>query len=110
MERDRIGRADDGSPTLIMGARYAPREFAERIWAASGWEELKTETSGVSAGEGLGLMDEEETNAASHELLSARGWTTVGISAARGNKPLTLEFRQHQGTIDAEVTSHWISF
>jgi len=110
MEQDRLGRAEGGSPTMIMGARYTPREFAERIWAAPGWEELKTETSGRSAGEGLNFMDEDDDDIdyASLARFASRGWTMVGISAARANKPLTLEFRQHQGTIDALVISMWL--
>jgi hypothetical protein len=32
-----------------------------------------------------------------------RDWATVGISSARENKPTTLEFRHHNGTVDHNV-------
>lgn len=56
------------------------------------------------------MADQDDQDWAADDKLMSRGWTAVGILMPRGNKPLTLEFRQHQGTTDHIVISWWVKF
>lgn len=100
---------------LLPGKRFTPREFAQRIYATKNFAELKTEISGWSAGEwvreglGVGFANEEASPGVLKGAypLKLREWVTVNISMARDNKPTTIEFRQHHGTMDPETIGWW---
>ncbi|CZR58735.1 uncharacterized protein PAC_08627 [Phialocephala subalpina] len=123
MEREKLAYFEGGKdgPQLLPGKRYNPSEYADLIYACKGFEELKTITSGWSAGEWIGgpNEDDEPTDAPSRTVFKAyyhkggiyeRSWIAVNLSLKRQNKPFTIEFRQHHGTMDPGTIAWWVRF
>lgn len=77
---------------------YTPQEFTNRIYATTSMRGLKAE---VYAGE-----DATPTEA----LNISADWMTVNVSLQRRNKTLTMEFRQHTGTVDPIEIKWWVLF
>lgn len=70
---------------------YTPQIFTRNIYAAKDIEALRVVISG-------------------HRTDKEGRWVTVNLSPARDNKPLTVEFRQHHGTLDAVTIKWWTHF
>lgn len=70
--------------------RYTPQQFTRLIYDAKNVLALKQVLTG----------EDDETAA----------YVTVNISLARDNKPTTIKFRQHHGTIDAVDLKWWVQF
>lgn len=95
---------------LLPGKRFTPREFTQRLYAVKNLEQLKTEISGWSAGEWVsptGDGDKPSIDVKDCYPLGAREWVVVNVSLKRENKPLTIEFRHHHGTIYPETIGWW---
>ena len=78
----------DESNTFI----YTPQEFTQKIYETDHIRRLKRVISGIPT-------KEMQSN-----------FVAVNISRKRPNKPTTIEFRQHRGTIDPEEIKWWVQF
>jgi len=85
------------------GRRFTPIEFTNRIYGMKTMEELKTEMCGFppSGDWGDGIP---------RTVGGYREWVAVNLSVQRANKPATIEFRHHHGTIDPVEIKWWVSF
>ncbi|EKD16210.1 uncharacterized protein L3040_009550 [Drepanopeziza brunnea f. sp. 'multigermtubi'] len=105
MERLRVQLDDTGTQLVTLPLkRYTHGEFADLIYATRSFEELRTATTGWTAGEKYSPDGQPTDN------VLARNWTTVNISMRRENKPTTFEFRHHHGTFDPIVIGWWVKF
>jgi hypothetical protein len=92
--------------TINRGLKYTPQQYAERIYACPSVKHVKKEVWG----------EQNADDPSSVEDMRDWEWEgmksiAVNISLPRGNKkPLTLEFRQHEGTIDPVVIKWWVKF
>lgn len=117
MEHERLTYTDDKKDIqLLPGLRYTPSQFADMCYAAKNMQELKTKVTGWSVGEwvgsiqgyGIGVIGEPSMsvgNSATNTGATGglRNWVSVNLSLARDNKPFTIEFRHHHGTMDPET-------
>jgi hypothetical protein len=69
---------------------FTPADFASAVYGANSFPELVTQVYG------------RNRNAAKH--------SKIGLNWPRHNKKLTLEFREHRGTIDPEEIFWWVRF
>ena len=84
---------------LFKRQKYTPQGFTEKVYLTRNLNDLKTIASGaiLSANLAAGSSMAMET-------------VTANISMARDNKPTTIEFRQHEGTIDSDDIYWWALF
>ncbi|CZR53676.1 uncharacterized protein PAC_03556 [Phialocephala subalpina] len=124
MEKERLAYTDDKKDIqLLPGLRYTPSLFADMCYAATNMQELKTKISGWSCGEwvgpisgyGIGAVGEPSMSVGNSSTntgatVGLRNWVSVNLSLARDNKPFTIEFRHHHGTMDPETIAWWVRF
>lgn len=72
--------------------RFVPQLFTQQVYAATTVKQLIEIATGIFPS----AVDPYRC--------------TVNISPARGNKPTTIEFRQHYGTLDPTTIKWWASF
>jgi hypothetical protein len=112
MGKERLEYDADGTDVLLLpGKRFTPREFTDRLYGATNLQELKTEVSGWSAGEWVHPQSTRMSPSYDIKMnaypVFAREWVVVNVSLGRENKPHTLEFRHHHGTMDPEAIRWW---
>jgi len=98
---DRHFVRDDTVPGVerrVFERRYTPQEFTEQIHAT-----FPEDTVRYLKAEAIGLCDIREN-------MNNNNNHTVNLSLSRNNKPLTIEFRQHKGTVDSETIYWWVTF
>ena len=85
-------------PLSTTGRRYTPNQFVSSVYATQTLEDLKTAV--------VGYPDPMRNGIRSR----ARDYLAVNISPQRSNKPTTIEFRQHHGTVDGNEIKWWVMF
>lgn len=90
----------------LPGMRYTPQDFTDRIYATKSPYELRVEVSTGHRGEYSDSNDYwvRYAKRALHKTVA------VHISPYRDNKPLTIEFRQHEATDDPVDIRWWVEF
>jgi hypothetical protein len=83
---------------LFKRQKYTPQGFTEKVYLTRTLNDLKTIASGAIP-----------ANLAAGSSM-AMDTVTANISMARDNKPTTIEFRQHEATIDPDDIYWWALF